>query len=1017
MRACVPIPGDPGGPRQEILTPYRVRGLRHQDVSATELPEALQRAAAYCFDLAREIPLRTWLFRVTENLEEEHWVLLLLMHHIAGDGASIEPLTQDLRRAYEARSRGSAPDWTSLPVQYADYTLWQRRLLGTETDAHSLISRQAAYWTRQLAGLPEQLELPTDRPRPARSSFQGESLIFRLDTQLHGQILRLAQDHRATVFMLLQASLALLLSRLGAGLDIPLGVPIAGRTDEALEGLVGFFVNTLVVRTDIAGNPGFLQLLARVRDTNLSAHAHQDLPFELLVEILNPPRSLARHPLFQVMLAFQSQTDLTQGSFASTEPVITPVARFDLTFDLSEQRASDGVPRGINGRIEYATDLFDRATIESLARRLVQVLEAIVAEPTLRVNEVPLLTPQERRQLMVDWNDTARTLPTDTVPGLFEAQVLRSPVATAVVFEQEMLTYSELNAGSNQLAHYLIGRGIGPESLIAVALPRSPQMIVAILAILKSGAAYVPLDSNYPAQRLAFMLADARPAGLISGGGVQAERMPGGVWTLCLDDPGIRAALASAPLSNPTDVDRIGPLRPAHPAYVIYTSGSTGGPKGVVVTHAGAPSLAASQIERFAIDAQSRVLQFASSSFDAAFSELCIGLLSGATLILAPTARMLPETLVDLFARARITHATLPPAVLGALPEGTLTGCSTLIVAGEPCPPALAGQWSRGRRMINAYGPTETTVCATMSEPLAGAVAPPIGRPIYNTQAYVLDGMLRPVPVGVPGELYVAGAGLARGYLQRPGLTAERFIANPFGVPGSRLYRTGDQVRWRAEGGLDFLGRVDEQVKIRGFRIEPAEVEAVLAAHPSVARAAVIARDDQPGKTQLVGYVVSTSGEKPDAGSLRRHLSERLPDYMVPSAIVLLESLPLTPNGKLDRKGLPAPEFTSTSHREPSTPQEEILAALCAEVLGLRRVGMEDDFFALGGHSLLATRLVSRIRSESVSSWPCNSYLKRQRSRGCAGICRMRDWHARRYSPNRDQHGCHCPSDNGACGS
>ena len=957
------FPETGGMPVQEILAPDVVPDLRHQDIRATELPEALQRAAAYCFDLALEIPLRTWLFRVTAELEDEHGVLLLLMHHIAGDGASIEPLTQDLRRAYEARLRGSAPAWPSLPVQYADYTLWQRRLLGTETDPHSLISQQAAYWTRQLLGLPEQLELPTDRPRPARSSFRGDSLTFRLDAQLHGQMLRLAHDHRATVFMVLQASLALLLSRLGAGPDIPLGVPIAGRTDDALEGLVGFFVNTLVVRTDTSGNPSFLQLLARVRATNLSAYAHQDLPFELLVEILNPTRSLARHPLFQVMLAFQSQTARTEGTFAGTEPVITPVARFDLTFDLSEQRASDGTPRGIGGRIEYATDLFDRATIESLAQRLVHVLEAVVAEPTLRVDEVPLLTPQERRQLLVDWNDTVRPLSADTVPELFEAQVLRSPTATAVVFQQEALTYSQLNARANQLAHYLIGRGIGPESLIAVALPRSPDMIVAILGILKSGAAYLPLDSNYPAQRLAFMLADARPAGLITGG-TQAERMPGDVWTLCLDDPGTRVALASAPLPNPTDVDRIGSLVSAHPAYVIYTSGSTGGAKGVVVTHAGVPSLAASQIERFAIDAQSRVLQFASSSFDAAFSELCIGLLSGATLILAPAARMLPETLVDLFARARVTHATLPPAVLGTLPEGTLTGCSTLIVAGEPCPPALVGQWARGRRMINAYGPTETTVCATMSEPLAEAVVPPIGRPIYNTRVFVLDGMLRPVPAGVAGELYVGGAGLARGYLRRPGLTAERFVANPFGAPGSRLYRTGDRVRWRPEGELDFLGRVDEQVKIRGLRIEPGEVEAVLAAHPAVAQATVVVREDQPGKKQLVGYVVAAPGEKPEASTLRRQLGERLPDYMLPSAIVLLEALPLTPNGKLDRKALPAPEFTSRSRRAPSTHQEEILAALCAEVLGLERVGIEDDFFALGGHSLLATRLISRIRSE-----------------------------------------------------
>ena len=958
------FPDISGTPRQEILAANATPILQRADASETEMPQALQRAAGYCFDLATEIPLRATLFRVRRECDDGQQTLLLLMHHIVGDGVSIEPLARDLCRAYEARAQRQAPAWTALPVQYADYTLWQRQLLGREADAHSLISQQATYWAQQLDGIPELLELPTDRPRPARSSYRGESLIFQLDARLHGRLLRLAQDQGATVFMVLHASLALLLSRLGAGSDIPIGAPIAGRGDDSLDELIGFFVNTLVLRTDVSGSPSFIELLARVRDTNLAAYAHQDLPFERLVEMLNPTRSLAQHPLFQVMLAFQSETGRTQDALGSIDPLIAPIARFDLTFDLREQRAADGTPRGISGRLEYATDLFDRDTAESFARRLTLLLDTAVADPTQRVDQIPLLTLEEQRQLLVDWNDTARKLPMAVFPELFEAQVRASPAATALTFQNEELTYSQLNARANQIARVLIGQGVGPEDLIAVALPRSLDMSVAMLGILKSGAAYVPLDPTYPAQRLEFMFCDARPAGLITTLR-QRERLPESNWTLCLDDPDIRAELANAPTSNPTDGDRIRTLAPAHPAYVIYTSGSTGRPKGVVVTHLGISSLTATQIERFGVGAGARVLQFASTSFDASFCEMCSGLLSGATFILASPAQLLPgEALADLCARAGVTHAILPPAVLSAMPEGALPGC-TLIVAGEPCPPATVKEWSPGRRLINAYGPTETTVCATMSAPLSGAEAAPIGYPIHNTQVYVLDGMLRPVPVGVVGELYIAGAGLARGYLGRPALTAGRFVANPFGPSGSRLYRTGDRVRWRRRGGLDFVGRTDEQIKIRGFRIEPGEIEAALMAHPAVSQAAVIVREDQPGNKLLVGYVVTAAEARADAASLLSgYLRERLPHYMVPGALVPLDSLPLSPSGKLDRKALPAPVFTSTSHRAPATPREEILAGLFAGILGLGYVGVEDDFFALGGHSLLATRLVSRIRAE-----------------------------------------------------
>ena len=550
-----------------------------------------------------------------------------------------------------------------------------------------------------------------------------------------------------------------------------------------------------------------------------------------------------------------------------------------------------------------------------------------------------------------------------TLPALFEAQAALTPNAKALLFEGAGTCYAELNFRANRLARLLIAEGIGPEDIVALAMPRSPDMVMAVLAILKTGAAYLPLDPKYPAQRLAFMLDDAKPMRLLT-----TRAMATGVFTslpsLCLDDPVITQRLAQAASHDLDDRERRLPLSLRHPAYVIYTSGSTGRPKGVVVTHAGLASLAASQIERFAITAEARVLQFASISFDAAVSEMFATLLSGACLVLAPSARLMPGApLATLCDEAGVTHATLPPSVLAAMPGQSLAGCSTLVVAGEACPAHLLEQWAAGRRMVNAYGPTESTVCATISEPLAKAVVPPLGQPIQNTEVHLLDHALQPVPVDVPGELYIAGAGLARGYLGRPGLTAERFVANPFGAPGSRMYRSGDLACRRADGSLVFLGRIDHQVKIRGFRIEPGEVEAVLARHPAVRQAAVIARTDGSGQHLLVGYVVPAEGKEADTVALRADLAGLLPDYMVPAALVVLAGLPLTPNGKLDRDALPEPVFGSGIGAAPRTPREQTLAELFAEVLCLEQVDIQDSFFDLGGHSLTATRLLSRIRS------------------------------------------------------
>ena len=957
-------------PQQLILAPEAAQPVLHvQDVSEETLPQHLAKAAGHGFELASEIPFRAWLF----HLAADQHVLLLLCHHIASDGWSAAPLARDLRAAYAARLQDKAPAWAALPVQYADYTLWQRELLGDERDPDSSSARQLAYWQRALAGLPEQLQLPTDRPRPAASSYRGEFLLLKIGTVVHQKLVALARESQTSLFMVLQAALATLFTRMGAGTDIALGSAIAGRTDEALNDLVGFFVNTLVLRTDTSGNPSFRELLARVRETNLSAYEHQDLPFERLVEVLNPVRSMARHPLFQVSLVFQNNARTTfalQGLEVSGQPIGLRTAKFDLSFTLWEQPdETTGKAQGIGGRVEFATDLFDRTTVEQLIARLERVLEAVATDPSQPIGQIGILQPEEREQILLGWNDTAHPVPEATLPALFEQQVARTPDATALVFEDISLTYSELNARANQLAHHLIAQGVGPESFVALALPRSIGLVCSLLAILKAGAAYLPLDVDYPRDRLAFMLEDAAPACTISDTATARQLLRQDTPVLRLDDPALVAALAAAPRTNPTDRERSQPLVSSNPAYVIYTSGSTGRPKGVMGPHAGAINRLRwiHQAHPYALDRPS--IAKSSIAFIDGTTELLGPLLFGSPLIMASAlAAKTPEDLVGLLERHRVERITLVPSLLASLIEhqdaARLGDCRLWIVSGEVLTNELATRFKEvlpHAQLLNFYGSSEATGDSVFAP--AGKDEVPIGRPIWNTQVYVLDALLQPVPAGVPGELYIAGAGLARGYLRRAGLSAERFVANPFGVPGSRMYRTGDLARWRADGVLDFLGRADQQVKIRGFRIEPGEVEAALTRQASVAQAAVIARDDATGHKQLVGYVVAAAGESVDTAALRRALADELPDYMVPAAIVVLEALPLTPNGKLDRKALPAPDFTPRSIRAPRTPQEETLAALFAEILGLAQVGIDDNFFDLGGHSLLATKLISRVRS------------------------------------------------------
>ncbi|MFD0360315.1 amino acid adenylation domain-containing protein [Nocardia sp. GCM10030253] len=968
-----------GEPRQVVLDEPAVPAEPVR-VPADSVADVVGEFVRRGFDVTAGVPMRVGLFEFDGDTGE--FLLVLVVHHIAGDGQSMGPLARDVMAAYAARLAGHAPEWEPLAVQYADFAWWQRQMLGTEDDPASLMSAQLEFWRSTLAGAPDRLELPADRPRPAVASLSGSRVPVEIDARLHERLLALARSRGSSLFMVMHAALATVLGRLGGSDDVVIGTPVAGRGEPALDDLVGMFVNTLALRTRVDTGEPFSELLMRTRETDLLAFDHADVPFERVVEALSPERSAARHPLFQVALAFQnvSTVDIALPDVrVARADVDTGATQFDLQLVLSDSFGNAGVVQGISGTMAYARDLFDEATAAAIVRRLVRVLEAVADDPTVVIGDIDWLEADERSALTsrVGTHTVAAPEPSGLLPDVFASAVGDNGDGIAVVAGDATLSYAQLDERSSRLARVLIRRGAGPEHPVLVAAARSMESVVAWWAVVKTGAAYVPVDPGYPASRIAQMVSDSDATLGITLSSARAQ-LPGSVDWIVLDDPVVAAQIDAAASGPIGDDERPRPLRASDVAYVVFTSGSTGVPKGVAITHSGIADFVSGRRADRELRRTSRVLHFASPSFDAALMEILIAVSRAGALVVAPTGIYGGGELAEFLRVQRVTHAFMTPAALASVDPAGLDDLRLVMSGGEEVLADLVSRWAGtdvagARKFQVLYGPTEATIVATATGALRPDDRPTIGAPMPGIQALVLDARLQPVPVGVAGELYLAGPALARGYLNQAATNAARFVARPFGEPGRRMYRTGDVVRWNTDGALEFLGRNDSQVKVRGYRVELGEIDAVLSARAEVAYAVTVPWRADAGPAQLVSYAVPETGASLSGEQLRAALAEVLPSYLVPAAVMILDAIPLSPNGKLDRAALPAPVVQAKRFRAPASPVEEIVAGVFADVLDIDGpVGADDDFFELGGNSLVATRVAARIGAALDATIPAS---------------------------------------------
>ena len=917
------------------------------------------------FDFVRDLMLRTILLRMGEN---DH-ILLLLSHHIASDGQSKAVLFRELKTFYLAYCEGKQVELPELPIQYSDYAVWQREWMQGE-----VLKEHLAFWKEQLAGAPMLLELPTDHPRPATQSFEGARQFLRCPDGMLENFKALCRTEGTTLFMTMLAAFGTLLYRWSGQDDMLIGTPVSGRSRTELEPLIGYFSNSVVLRLSLSGDPTFRELLQQTKEVALAAYSHQHLPFEKLVTEMQPQRDLSYSPMYQVMFSVGEHRDLgidLPGMEITPILIDRGVAKFDMTLGMTELRDD------LMCNIEYCSALFEPGTMERLAHHFQNLLQGVVENPDQGISALPLLSAEDRHKFLFTWNETRREYPRDVfVPNLFERNAEKTPDAVAVVYEDRRLTYRELNERANQLGHFLRKRGVGPETRVVVCVERSPEMIVGVMGVMKAGGAYVPLDAMYARERLPIILEDAECPVLLTQKSLLASLPATKAEVITLDADWPRIAAESK--ENPKHA-----ITPGTLAYVVYTSGSTGLPKGVMINHGGLVNQYRAYEESYGLRSPGSWLYMANFSFDVFSSDLTRSLCSGGKMVICPMELLLnPEGLYGLMLRENIDHAEFVPAVLRNLTAylqqtiQKLDFMRVLVCSSDAWSVADARDTLEvcgpKPRVINAYGVTEATIDSTYMditpEVLRGQGFVPIGKPFPNTRTYVLDAHMQPSPIGIPGVLYIGGAGVARGYLKRPELTAEKFVPDPFSTePGAKLYNSGDAAKYLADGNIEFLGRVDNQVKIRGFRIELGEVEAAIGQHPSVQQVVVIARELAPGDVGLVAYVVAAPAEVIDIGGLRAFLKGKLPAYMLPSAFEVLEKIPLSANRKVDRKALPAPKQKSADVAEafvaPRDPHEEKMAGLWSEVLRFSPIGIHDNFFELGGHSLMAIQVISRVRN------------------------------------------------------